>query len=294
MTGAARRMRVAVDGGPVERLLSRASTVTSHCQEVRLTTLAGNLAFRMTFAAFPTLIAVLWLLRAAHADEFARSASDVLGMIVPGVAHAPLKEQAGSAPEAETRRLTLGIAASLLVSVWAISEFFRSALQALNAISGFEETRSGIRRVALTVLAAVGTLICFAIALAVIVSGSRLTWSLADSLGLASAYRWLWGLIAWLVVAGFVWLGFSLVYEVGPARRQPVRLIRAGSLMAVALWIVFSAAFALYANYLSKPQETYGALAGVAFLMIYSYGSALALLLGAELNRQVMDDDRCP
>jgi uncharacterized BrkB/YihY/UPF0761 family membrane protein len=61
--------------------------------------------------------------------------------------------------------------------------------------------------------------------------------------------------------------------------------------IAVVLWILFSAAFAIYANYLSKPQETYGALAGVAFLMIYSYGSALARLLGAELNRHVVEDD---
>lgn len=287
MIGSAETARASQLPRSARALIHRASAVAEHAQEIGLTALAGNLAFRLSFATFPSLIAVLWLLRAIHADQLAGAASEVLGTVVPGVAHAPLKEQAGAAPAQHSGQLTLGIAAALAVSVWAISETFRAAIEALNTISGVPESRAALRRLLMTVGAAIATIALFAVALAVIVSGTRLTWSVADSAGLAPAYGWLWGFIAWLVVIAFVWAGFTLTYEVGPARDRPFHLFRTGSILAVALWVAFTAAFAIYANFLAKPQETYGALAGVAFLMIYSYGSALALLLGAELNREL-------
>lgn len=268
-------------------LFTRGCAVAEHAAEVGLTTLAGNLAFRLSFAAFPSLIAVLWLLRAIHAESLAGATSEVLGTVVPGVAHAPLKEQANGSQSGSGGELTLGIAASLVVSVWAISEVFRAAIHALNVISGVKDTRGAVQRLVMTIAAAAGTVLCFTVALAVIVSGTRLTWSVAGSAGLARSYGWLWGMTAWLVVVAFVWAGFTLLYEVGPAKDRPFRLFRFGSLLAVALWVAFTAIFALYANFLAKPEETYGALAGVAFLMIYSYGSAAALLLGAELNREL-------
>ena len=40
--------------------------------------------------------------------------------------------------------------------------------------------------------------------------------------------------------------------------------IRFGSLAAVAMWLAFTLAFSVYVNYLSAPEETYGALAGIS------------------------------
>jgi membrane protein len=249
--------------------------------------LAGNLAFRLSFAAFPSLIAILWLLRAVHADELGRATADVLGTVVPGIAHAPLKEQAGQSPALD-RHLSLGIAVSIGVSLWAISEAFRATIAALNRINGAEEQRQVVARVVITVAAAAVALGCFGVAMAVIVSGTRLTWAVAQSIGLTPAYHWLSELIAWLVVIVFVWAAFTLTYEVGPARNRPFRLVRSGSLLAVTLWVLFTIAFAIYAAHFADPRGTYGALAGVAFLMIYSYGSAFALLMGAVLDREVL------
>lgn len=271
------------------------ATSARHSREVGLTLLAGNLAFRLSLATFPSLIAVLWILRAIHADELARATSEIVGTVVPGVAHEPLREQLGQSPaNGPSRNLTFGVAASFAIAVWAVSEVIRATISSLNAISGVEERRGALERFALTTAGAIATIALFVLATAVVASGARMTATFAHAVGLSPGYDWLWRGTTWLVSLVCVWAAFTLTYEVGPAKDQPFRLVRIGSVLGVCLWAVFAALFALYTNHLARPQQTYGALAGVAFLMIYSYGSAFALLIGAELNRSKVTIQHSP
>ncbi|MGI8552297.1 MAG: YhjD/YihY/BrkB family envelope integrity protein, partial [Dehalococcoidia bacterium] len=43
----------------------------------------------------------------------------------------------------------------------------------------------------------------------------------------------------------------------------------------------------LYINDIVNYDETYGALAGIAILMVYLYGVSFLLLLGAEMNQVI-------
>jgi membrane protein len=94
-----------------------------------------------------------------------------------------------------------------------------------------------------------------------------------------------WLLISWLVVVAIVFLAFNLTYYFAPSMDAKARSVGTGALAAVALWLLFTAGFSIYTNTLSNPGETYGALAGVAVFMVYLYGSALVLVLGAEINK---------
>ena len=60
-----------------------------------------------------------------------------------------------------------------------------------------------------------------------------------------------------------------------------------GSIAAVVLWLVASAGFAWYVNSFGSYSETYGSIAGVIVLMLWFFISALAVLVGAELNAEV-------
>ena len=56
--------------------------------------------------------------------------------------------------------------------------------------------------------------------------------------------------------------------------------------MAVAIWIVASAAFAFYAANFGSYDKIYGTLGGVIVLLVWLWISNLALLFGMELNAE--------
>ena len=58
-----------------------------------------------------------------------------------------------------------------------------------------------------------------------------------------------------------------------------------GALVATRLWSL-AVAFSLYVNNFGSYNETYGALAGVAVLMLWLYLTAYIVLLGAEINAE--------
>ena len=118
-------------------------------------------------------------------------------------------------------------------------------------------------------------------------SRARVTAALTNWSGLGVSYQFIWWASAWAVVVGAVLTAFSLTYYFAPDVEQRLRWVRTGSLTGVALWLLFTGLFAIYANFLSRPSETYGSLAGIAFFMVYLYCSAFILLLGAEFNQVI-------
>jgi membrane protein len=56
--------------------------------------------------------------------------------------------------------------------------------------------------------------------------------------------------------------------------------------VATLIWIVASVGFSLYVDNFGSYSKTYGALAGVAVLMLWLWLTAFIVLLGAEINAE--------
>ena len=92
-----------------------------------------------------------------------------------------------------------------------------------------------------------------------------------------------WPLLA-LVVLAMV----SLLYYASPNVRLPsVRLITPGSLLALVLWVLASAAFGFYVGNFGSYDKTYGTLGGVVSFLVWLWITNIALLLGVELNAEL-------
>jgi membrane protein len=101
------------------------------------------------------------------------------------------------------------------------------------------------------------------------------------------------GSVAATIVGGARWIGLVLlavvaigvIYRIGPDRTAPTaRWLSVGAIVATALWIAASVAMSLFVDNFANYGETYGSLAGVAVLMLWLWITAIAVLLGAELN----------
>ncbi|MEO9256481.1 MAG: YihY/virulence factor BrkB family protein [Tepidiformaceae bacterium] len=297
---------------PVNSVLRRAQTIGDRCcipgttlglgnffrllahkiAKDNVTVLAGNVAFRLMFAFFPALIAILWLFEVLHGHRLVGPLLDVVGVIIPDAANGPIKEQVQQAPAAQaTGAFTPGVGLSLVVAIGAIAVAFRATMHALNVIYAVEDRRSQLRRMALSVIVSFVTVALFVVAVALIVSGSSITASLAGSSGLNVSARLAWAATTWLVVLACIVSAFALTYYYGPDVKQSFRWVSTGSFTAVGLWLLFTIGFSIYINNFATPNQTYGALAGVAIFMLYLYSSSFILLLGAEMNQVIENWD---
>ena len=86
----------------------------------------------------------------------------------------------------------------------------------------------------------------------------------------------------------FVLLALSLLYRFGPSRRAASwHWVTPGSVVATVLWLLVSALFSFYVEHLASYDATYGPLGAVVGVMMWFYVSALAVLVGAELNAEL-------
>jgi membrane protein len=106
-------------------------------------------------------------------------------------------------------------------------------------------------------------------------------------------------------IVGFLWLinplryilgvllllgVLALVYRWGPSLRTRMHLMSPGSVFCVIMWLLTAWAFRVYLGYFGAAEnyeKTYGAVAGVAVLMLLFYLDAFFLLLGAEINSEI-------
>jgi hypothetical protein len=83
-------------------------------------------------------------------------------------------------------------------------------------------------------------------------------------------------------------LMISILYYASPNVRHPgFRWITPGSVLAVLLWIVASAAFAFYVASFASYNKTYGALGGIVVFLVWLWITNTVILLGAELNAEI-------
>jgi membrane protein len=101
------------------------------------------------------------------------------------------------------------------------------------------------------------------------------------------AFEWSWKILQWPVVFGLVTFAMAMIYYYAPDAEQEWIWITPGSIIATFLWLLISLGFKFYVVHFTSYNATYGAIGGVIVLMLWFYVSALAVLVGAELNAEI-------
>lgn len=112
--------------------------------------------------------------------------------------------------------------------------------------------------------------------------------SILDAAGLPSSWRTALQFLYWPVLAVSFVIGLAVLYRVGPDRSSPQwTWVSWGAVAAVVLWIVASVVFRIYTANFASYNETYGSLAAVVVLMLWLFITALAVLIGAQINSEI-------
>ncbi len=76
----------------------------------------------------------------------------------------------------------------------------------------------------------------------------------------------------------------------GPNLKQRFRDTLPGAVLAVLGWILLSTLLSLYVHHVANLNKTYGVLGGGIALLLWMYWSSFAVLVGAELNSEIIQE----
>lgn len=246
---------------------------------------AGNLTFNGVLAVFPFFLFLLSLLTVFHLTQLVHAMLTYARSTFPGPAYHLLRDQVVPLTQShEIAAFTFGAALSICFALWTLSWAFSAIMEAMNVMYDVRETRPLWLTYFVSIVLSVAAVILLVSALLLVAFGPWIGSTLADRLGLGTTFSTLWTIAQWPILIFFVLLAFALIYWAAPNVRQSFKLITPGSLVGVAIWLVFSILFSQYINHFGSYNALYGAFAGMIVLLLYMYYSAYILLFGAELN----------
>lgn len=247
--------------------------------------LSAELSYRFFLALFPFAIFVAgvgaFVARQLSIDNPAQAITDRLAGTLPPEAATLVQEELQRVIDRQDTGL---ISFGVLAAVFFATGGTNALIKAMNRAFDVEETRPLWRRyvvaIGMTLLGG-GSLIG---AFVLFVSGSILVGDVARQLGIEGTFWELLPILRWPIVIGLVFAAVSVLYRVGPNLRLPLRWIVPGALLFAVAWLAGTWLFGWYVSGFASYGSTYGALAGVAILLIWFYLTSFILLLGVEVN----------
>ena len=97
----------------------------------------------------------------------------------------------------------------------------------------------------------------------------------------------IWDIAKWPVLLVVVIVMFAVLLDTAPnVKLAGFRWVTPGALFALAVWLIASAAFAIYVANFGSYDKTYGTLGGLVIFLVWMWLTNTALLLGMELNAE--------
>lgn len=241
------------------------------------------LTFYAVLSIFPALLVLVSLL-GLLGQAPTQTMIDNIAQLAPGSASDIITSAIRNLQE---NRAAAGVLffIALAGAVWSASGYVGAFMRASNFVWDTDERRPVWKtiplRIGLTLLALV---VLTAASIAVVITGS-LAARIGDVAGVGSTTVTIWNILKWPVMIALFALLLALLYYSAPDVSHPgFTWVSPGSILAVLMWLVASAVFALYVSNFGAYNKTYGSLGGVIIFLVWLWISNIAVLIGAQFN----------
>jgi membrane protein len=251
-----------------------------------LTDRAAALTYYGVQAIFPgilVLVSIVGLL--GHST--AQTLIDNLGQVAPGSVKSFLSTVIQNAQKQKGAAGILGIV-GLVLALWSASGYVAAFMRAANRIYAMPEGRPIWKTAPVRLGVTIFTVVCLVLGIVIVVATGNIAKQLGDALGLGSTAVLVWEIAKWPVLLLIFAMMLAVLYSAAPnVRHGGFRWITPGAGLAVVIWIVASALFAVYVANFGSYNKTYGSLAAVIVFLVWLWISNLAILLGAEFDAEL-------
>jgi YihY family inner membrane protein len=245
---------------------------------------ARALAFQVVLTLVPFLIALVGFLKLLGQERFTDAIQKTATEIAPGPAGEIVVQafrQGEQAGGGGTAALLIGLIAGLVSATYAMAQVERGA----NRIYGLQADRPTKERYRVAFLLACSAGLLILAAFTILAFSTNFVGALGTGNQAASE---IWAVIRWPLGIAFAVGGFALLFERSPRRHQPdVSWLAFGSAVAIVLWLLLTALFAVWLGLSNGFGETYGPMAGVIGLLLWAFLTAVSLYLGLAFAAQL-------
>ncbi|MGI8868800.1 MAG: YihY/virulence factor BrkB family protein [Mycobacteriales bacterium] len=250
-----------------------------------ITDRAAALTYYGVLALFPgmlVLVSILGLLGKSTTQKVLNN----LGQVAPGGVNSFLHSVV---TQVQGRGGTAGIAGiiGLALALWSASGYVAAFMRAANVIYDIDEGRPIWKTAPVRLLTTLALVVILVIAAGIVVLTGPIASQVGKAFGIGSTAVLIWDIAKWPVLIVLVTMMVTLLYKATPNVKQPsFKWISAGGILAVVLWLIASALFAIYVSFSGSYNKTYGSLATVIVFLVWLWITNIAILLGAEFNAE--------
>lgn len=267
-----------MEGQPVQEAKSVASELPVRLREHNLTLVAAGVAFYAFLALVPTLIAVVSIYGLVADPADVRRQIDNVAGALPEEVRNFLEFQLTSIVEANQAGVSITLVVAILLALWSASGGMAALVTGLHIAHEEEEPKSFVAKRAKALALMLGAV---AVLGAVVFLLAFLP-PLIDKSGLGDAGRLVFAIVRWPVIAVVMVVALGLLYRLAVPGSRP--LVTPGAIAGTAIWLAASLLFSFYTANFASYSETYGSLASIVILLLWLFLSALAVLIGAEID----------
>jgi membrane protein len=246
---------------------------------------AAGLAYYFFLSLFPLMIFMAAALAYVPIPNLFEQIIALMARFVPGEAMLMVQPVIKSVLRPPgTGLLSFGIIGTL----WVASSGFSSLIDSLNTAYDVPETRPywKTRSLAVLLTLVVGSLV--AVGLGFSLLGPDFAERLSHHVDLSAIFVRIWPALRWTTIFTSVVLAVEFLYYLAPNVKQRFLFTLPGAVIGVTAWIIISLGFGIYVREFANYNKTYGTLGGVIALMFWFYLSSVAILVGAEINAELI------
>jgi membrane protein len=256
-------------------------------REDNLTDWAASLTYYGLLALFPALIVLVSIVGlVGDPQSTTNTLTDIVRKVGPDSA---VQTFEGPIRQVTESRATAGFAliAGTLLALWSASGYIGAFIRASNVIYETPEGRPFWKLRPLQLLLTLVVVLLLAVmAIGVVLTGPIVS-DVADPVGVSDTAVSIWNYAKWLLIALLFILMIGLIYYASPnVKQRGFKWITPGGLIALIVWLVASAGFAIYVSQFGSYNKVYGSMAGIIIILIWMWLTNLAILFGHELNAE--------
>jgi membrane protein len=257
---------------------------------------ASALAYSWLFAIFPFFIFLLALMpylpqrvRIVSQTQVMAVMADQLPSAAGNIVRTAIDENGNNILHQRTLRGPT-LYGALLVALWVASSGTSMTMSALDRCYEVEKGRSIYRQRIMAMLLTIFVAIMLLAVMCLLPVATMLKdWVVQQGDGPGRITLFIFDVARWLLSLVLMVLVLMVVYYNGPCIRHHFSFITPGAVFVIVVWVVLGLLFRLYVDHIGARGygQTYGAVGGVALLLVFFYLDALVLLIGAEINAEV-------
>jgi membrane protein len=276
------------DAHSIAGALATLKRTATEFSEDNLSDWAAALTYYGLLSLFPALIAMVSLL-GLFGDPQATTATltEIITSIGPESAGQTFSDPIRSIA-ANQSAAGFAFVLGLAVALWSASGYVGAFMRASNIIYETPEGRPFWKLRPLQIAVTVAMILIMALLAVGLVLTGPVVEAVAGPVGLSDTAVELWNIAKWPVMAVLFVTMVSVLYYASPnAKLRGFRWVTPGSLVAIVVWAIASAAFAFYVANFGSYDKTYGTLGGLIALLIWFWITNLAILFGHQLNAEI-------